>query len=399
MFKHTSCVRLCLVVFGLCLTCVWLCLEDEWRALAARALVDPVDWEAARAQRRGLRKQQRVLSQAVDRARRERFRRIASPEDWTRLQNCAGTWAGVWLTVTPTEHGLSFLDGEYAALVRFRLRVPLQPEGGPCRHGGVRRGPPWRRWYDPEGDHAHSCTRNAGSWTRRHGRLRDQLTAMLRWLGFRAEAEQEDSRLPHRPDVRALGFTLPLTHFEVHVSHPARAHVEAAQLRRGSSNCAFVEEARRRRLARDYAGGPPPTAPFTLIPAVVSSYGGWHPEFAQWWRGAVRAAAERAGPSASLQGMLWRTVGFLSVTLQRQNFQVLAGCAPSLGLQVQGQLGRPLSEVPEFWRAAPEAAVLWGGEEFGYPPSPRGDPRESADPDLDLLHSAAGHVRAAGMTL
>ena len=97
--------------------------------------------------------------------------------------------------------------------------------------------------------------------------------------------------------------------------------------------------------------------------------------------------------------MLWRTVGFLSVTLQRQNFQVLAGCAPSLGLQVQGQLGRPLSEVPEFWRAAPEAAVLWGGEEFGYPPSPRGDPRESADPDLDLLHSAAGHVRAAGMTL
>ena len=31
-------------------------------------------------------------------------------------------------------------------------------------------------------------------------------------------------------------------------------------------------------------------------------------------------------------------------------------------------VGRPLSEVPEFWRAAPEAAVLWGEEEFGYPP-------------------------------
>ena len=94
-----------------------------------------------------------------------------------------------------------------------------------------------------------------------------------------------------------------------------------------------------------------------------------------------------------------RSVGFLSVTLQRQNFQVLAGCAPTLEHQVQGRLGRPLSEVPEFWRAAPETAVLWGGEELGYPPSPRGDALEPVGPDSDLLHSAAGHVRAAGMRL
>ena len=100
------------------------------------------------------------------------------------------------------------------------------------------------------------------------------------------------------------------------------------------------------------------TTTFDLIPAVVSSYGGWHPEFAQWWRGAVRAAAERTGPTASPQGMLWRTVGFLSVTLQRQNFQVLAGCAPSLAEQVEGRLGRPLSEAPEFWRAVPKEAIL-----------------------------------------
>lgn len=224
---------------------------------------------------------------------------------------------------------------------------------------------------------------------------------MLRWLGFWAEAEQDDSRLPHRPDVRAQGFTLPLTHFEVHVSHPQRSHVEAAQDRRGSSNCAFVEEAWRRGLDRHYAGGPPPDAAYQLIPAVVCSYGGWHPEFAQWWRGAVRTAAERAGPTASPQGRLWRSVGFLSVTLQRQNFQVLTGCAPTLEHQVQGRLGRPLSEVPEFWRAAPEAAVLWGGEEFEYPPSPRGGSQEEANPDLDLdlPHSAAGHVRAAGFRL
>ena len=141
-------------------------------------------------------------------------------------------------------------------------------------------------------------------------------------------------------------------------------------------------------------------APFSLVPAVVSSFGGWHPAFAQWWRGAVRAAAERAGSTASLSGMLWRTVGFLAVTLQRQTFQVLAGCSPALDRHVQGQLGRPLSEVPEFWRAAPEAAVLWGGEEFEYPPSPRGGgAQEVAEPAYAHMHSAAGHLRAAGMRL
>ena len=67
--------------------------------------------------------------------------------------------------------------------------------------------------------------------------------------------------------------------------------------------------------------------------------------------------------------------------------------------QVQGQLGRPLSEVPEFWRAAPEAAMLWGGEEFDYPPSPRGGAQDPVDQDFDLMHSAAGHLRAAGMRL
>ena len=112
----------------------------------------------------------------------------------------------------------------------------------------------------------------------------------------------------------------------------------------------------------------------------------------------MRTAAETAGPTSPQTGMLWRTVGFLSVHLQRENFQVLVGCAPTLAAQVEGRLGRPLSATPEFWRAAPEAAVL-RGEEFGYPPSPRGDTLEPVDPDSDHLHSAAGHVRAAGMRL
>ncbi len=39
--------------------------------------------------------------------------------------------------------------------------------------------------------------------------------------------------------------------------------------------------------------------------------------------------------------------------------------------QVEERLGRPLSEVPELWWAAPKEALLWGAEEFDFLPSPR----------------------------
>ena len=77
-----------------------------------------------------------------------------------------------------------------------------------------------------------------------------------------------------------------------------------------------------------------------------------------------------------------RTVGFLAVTLQRQNFQVLAACAPVIAHEIEGRLGRPLSEDPEFWRAAPEGALQWSAKEFDFPDVRRDDSsegREGAD--------------------
>ena len=41
------------------------------------------------------------------------------------IDEALGPWEAIWLTVTPTEHGLSFLDAEYAVMVRFRLRLPF----------------------------------------------------------------------------------------------------------------------------------------------------------------------------------------------------------------------------------------------------------------------------------
>ena len=152
------------------------------------------------------------------------------------------------------------------------------------------------------------------------------------------------------------------------------------------------------RLDTDYQEGPPPRAAYNLILTAASTYGGWHPAFAQWWRGAVRSAAELAGPSASPMGMLWRSVGFLSVRLQRQNFQTLAACAPALTHALEGRLGRPLSEDPEFWRAAPEAALQWSAEEFGFPDHRRGDAPAGVD-GFEHGYSAAGHLHAAGMRI
>ena len=85
-------------------------------------------------------------------------------------------------------------------------------------------------------------------------------------------------------------------------------------------------------------------------------------------------------------------MGFFSVTLQRQQFQVLAGCAHTFGEEVAGRLGNPLSEVPEFWRAAPEAAVDWGADEFDLPPPP-----PLGDVEAELR--GTGLLRASGVHL
>ena len=77
---------------------------------------------------------------------------------------------------------------------------------------------------------------------------------------------------------------------------------------------------------------------------------------------------------------------------------VLAGGAPGLAEQVVGRLGRPLSEEPEFWRAAPQSALDWGAAEFDSPPS-QGPGSELGGAGGFELRSAYGHLRAAGMRL
>ena len=141
----------------------------------------------------------------------------------------------------------------------------------------------------------------------------------------------------------------------------------------GSSESAFVEDRWAARLAGDYGGGPPAAAPYSLLPVVVSTYGAWHPEFVRWVRRLLRdrasaSAANEAEANGLLGGMLWRVGASLSVAAQRAVFGGLAACMPELRAG-GGQLGRPLSEEPEFWRAAPDAECIdWVAEELGLEP-------------------------------
>merc|ERR1711924_75446 len=106
-----------------------------------------------------------------------------------------------------------------------------------------------------------------------------------------------------------------------------------------------------------------------------------------WWK-AVRAAAEPSGPTANQSAMFWRKVGFLSVLLQWQNFQVLIGCIPRSAELLEGRLGRPLSEDPEFSRAALESALEWGADEFDLPPPHPGFTLAHEEEETEVLQGA-----------
>ena len=121
---------------------------------------------------------------------------------------------------------------------------------------------------------------------------------------------------------------------------------------------------------RSMVGGVQAGAPFELIPAVVSSFGAWHPDFVSWSKRLIAQVVD-AGPASgvgratdSCKAALWRFACSLSVALQRGNFAMML---PSFGSALEpgaalDRLGNPLSEEPEFWRCAPFSALSWVSE-------------------------------------
>ena len=74
---------------------------------------------------------------------------------------------------------------------------------------------------------------------------------------------------------------------------------------------------------------------------------------------------------------------------------MLIGCIPNSAELREGRLGNPLSEDPEFWRAAPESALEWGADEFDLPPPA---PSHEEEEETEVLQGA-GLLRASGTRL
>ena len=247
----------------------------------------------------GISKVQRRLSLALDDAQIARLRQLRPAADWVRLRNCGGDWASLWLSVPPAEHGLSLLDVEYAAMVRWRLRLPLR--AGMCAL--------CERAFDAFGDHAQSCPRGPQAWNPRHHTLQNAVRLALRWAGLTVSHGQAVPGLPHIPDLTAEAFWIPDTHVEVTVRHPHATSGARRLPEWGSAEAAFVEDMWRGRLDRDYGGGPPGDAPYVLMPAAVSTFGAWHPTFVSWIRRFLRdrvgaVACSEVEANGLLGGML-----------------------------------------------------------------------------------------------
>ena len=80
---------------------------------------------------------------------------------------------------------------------------------------------------------------------------------------------------------------------------------------------------------------------------------------------AAATAADDVEANGLFGSMLWRVAATFSVGVQRAIFRGIARCLPVLR-EGAGQLGRALSEEPEFWRAAPDGSCVdWVAEELG----------------------------------
>ena len=84
--------------------------------------------------------------------------------------------------------------------------------------------------------------------------------------------------------------------------------------------------------------------------------------------------------------------------MQRAVFDGLAACLPELRAG-GAQLGRPLSEDPEFWRAAPDAeCVDWVAEELGLPPGRWDRSSASQGPPVGAAAEVGGDSPGGGAT-
>ena len=260
-------------------------------------------------------------------SRQHRVARVAcltlgTLRDRARVEACTASGSAEFLTAVPTENELSLCNLDMQLAVRLRLGMKSAGDRVWCRR--------CQRQVDSDCDHAHCCRGNS---TIRHNRLRDLFYTLLQRAGFDALTEQEEPSLRHRPDLRVSHGLAPTPpYLDVSVTH---AIAPSANLRRNAEGPdAATRAAWDDKFAREYAPLPPRMA-FRLLPAVCTSYGGWHPATRRFLQEcAARVAAANAALPCSdtlARGVLQGWVTRLSVGVQRENAAMVRRCVGADG--------------------------------------------------------------------
>ena len=144
------------------------------------------------------------------------------------------------------------------------------------------------------------------------------------------------------------GLAPVLTYLEVHVNHPTAPSANHAANALGTN--AATTNAWNDKVRREYA--PLPERPhFRLLPALATTYGGWHKETKRFLKECASRVADTAGrqpnSAAIRSALLQRWVCSLSVALHRENAAMLQRCTALAGRDTSD---RPWSEgAPPLW--------------------------------------------------
>ena len=164
---------------------------------------------------------------------------------------------------------------------------------------------------------------------------------------------EQEAGLEHRPDLRVSSARDADSYLEVYVAHP-KADNDHQWCRWASDTDPWARQKWSERLQSSYRNNVRPSFSVELIPAVVNTYGAWHPSSIAWAQHQIQAYVDGKNipglGERQMRTVTARFVSHLSVTVQRAVAGVPHSTLPQEMHPDEGTLSHPLSEEPEVWR-------------------------------------------------
>jgi len=268
------------------------------------------------------RRDQKSLSQRIDKAIFEELHQRGTACDQARLLAASAPHAGAWLT-TPATKALRrrLTSGEFSAAAALRIGARVLPSDTWC--------PKCDRVLDSRVTHAVTCAAG-GHRTVRHNLLRDVVFFMLHSLGVDAEKEaahllaSDPNRRPGDIVVRGWGDGVPYAmDFAVTCPLQCDALLESSCVQLASA-AAYEEHKRQDRDTADRCAH----HGLILKPIVVETLGGWGLEAQTFFKQLAKLKATRTGTTESAATEY--IYGHLALTLQRANARAVLARFPDV---------------------------------------------------------------------